>query len=413
MRNSSLHAVLRAHAEAVGAALRFETERGAEVPFEVQEAPGGDGPALYCYRPLTGRFIDERRDVLDVLPTRAAALRALERVDGLEAYLRRRDEDPDGVDRPRLALRCLVEAAYDDTTDFTFSEERFARAYNELEAAVYAGTALTTVVVRVLGLELESDAVELGDGLALIRAQALEDAPRRASDGVLARFQRAEGPGESGAVTAARQKLRRLLTALRLYDAEPGALAPLAWARKDEGSWHPVPLAMAGQAGAGILVAAAHEDELRAFCSLLTRRTPASGPVAWALGRYEMGLERRSSLDGLTDHLLALRALLEPEGSERGMLARRLGALCSQPDEREALTERVRQAELLERAVAFGDPAPPVDPEVLSAEIAGHLRALLRDVVCGHLDGSLRLLADELLAESLAMPAEPAPVATV
>jgi hypothetical protein len=32
--------------------------------------------------------------------------------------------------------------------------------------------------------------------------------------------------------------------------------------------------------------------------------------------------------------------------------------------------------------------------------MTGHLRALLRDVLCGHLDSDLRSVADRLLAEA-------------
>jgi hypothetical protein len=42
--------------------------------------------------------------------------------------------------------------------------------------------------------------------------------------------------------------------------------------------------------------------------------------------------------------------------------------------------------------------------EGLVDEMTGWLRALLRDVLCGHLDSDLRTLADELLAESAAVP---------
>ena len=42
--------------------------------------------------------------------------------------------------------------------------------------------------------------------------------------------------------------------------------------------------------------------------------------MAWALERFELGLERDDPLSGLTDNLLALRALLEPEGP-RGAVA--------------------------------------------------------------------------------------------
>jgi hypothetical protein len=37
---------------------------------------------------------------------------------------------------------------------------------------------------------------------------------------------------------------------------------------------------------------------------------------------------------------------------------------------------------------------------MLAAEIADHARALLRDVICGHLDPDLAALADEILRES-------------
>ncbi len=44
----------------------------------------------------------------------------------------------------------------------------------------------------------------------------------------------------------------------------------------------------------------------------------------------------------------------------------------------------------------------PAEPGVdaLVAELAEHLRAILRDILCGHLDADVRGLADELLAEA-------------
>jgi glyoxylase-like metal-dependent hydrolase (beta-lactamase superfamily II) len=64
---------------------------------------------------------------------------------------------------------------------------------------------------------------------------------------------------------------------------------------------------------------------------------------------------------------------------------------------RPALAERVAHAISLERAVITGvDPAVP-EPGALVDELAHHLRALLRDVVCGHLDDDLVSVADALL----------------
>ena len=40
----------------------------------------------------------------------------------------------------------------------------------------------------------------------------------------------------------------------------------------------------------------------------------------------------------------------------------------------------------------------PEGTEALVARMSEHLRALLRDVLCGHLDPDLRTLADRLIA---------------
>ena len=37
----------------------------------------------------------------------------------------------------------------------------------------------------------------------------------------------------------------------------------------------------------------------------------------------------------------------------------------------------------------------------LASHVAGHLRAILRDVLCGHLDPQLRRVADEMLEAEL------------
>ena len=131
-----------------------------------------------------------------------------------------------------------------------------------------------------------------------------------------------------------------------------------------------------------------------------------------------MGCERASALEALTDYLLALRALLEPEGPASARLAARLAAICARPEERGALTERTARAVALERAVMTGLSGggdEPDQPAPLIDELAEHLRAILRDALCGHLDSDLVRVADELLAEAAQPPAtqgqRPAPAA--
>jgi hypothetical protein len=97
--------------------------------------------------------------------------------------------------------------------------------------------------------------------------------------------------------------------------------------------------------------------------------------------------------------------MLEPEGPASGMLAGRLAALCATPERRLALTERTVQAIALERAAIAGTGREQHGARMLAEEIADHLRALLRDVICGHLDPDLVGLADELLLADRRDPA--------
>ncbi len=423
MRNRMLHGLLEAFTEDAGLQLAAETANGAEVPFEVIEEPGSRSP-LYCYRPLTSGFIRSHMGVLDRLPSYVPAARALTAIDGIDAYLRRRGEPrvpPDGRERADAVLRSFLSAVYSDTSAFGWQPEAFATAYAELEATLYEGRQVATVIAPLLGLALDSDEVSLGDGLSLARGEALSEVPPEAvwstpgdvDHGAVLVVLTVEGERIAGPpVTTARTRFRRLLSALRLFEAGPFALGPLAWARVDGGPWHVAPLGTAPArrgAGARTLLSAAQEDELRAFCNLVTRRTPRAGEVAWALGRYELARERATPFDALTDDLLALRALLEPEGPESGRLAQRLAALCALPQGRAELAERVARAVTLERAFVAGLGHTASGADLLLDELAGHLRALLRDVLCGHLDSDLRTLADELLAESASAP----PVAAI
>jgi hypothetical protein len=217
--------------------------------------------------------------------------------------------------------------------------------------------------------------------------------------------------GEPLPAARARVRFRRLLSALRLFERGGFALGPAAWTRVDAGPWKLLALGGSGRPrGATLRLAPAAEDELRGFVNLVGRRRPRSGEVAWALSRFDMGCERIAPFEALTDHLLALRALLEPEGPSSGRLAGRLAAICAVPAARRGLAERVAHAISLERAVIAG--LAPAEPgaDVLVDELADHLRALLRDVLCGHLDADLCGVADDILADAEPVEADPAAV---
>ena len=148
------------------------------------------------------------------------------------------------------------------------------------------------------------------------------------------------------------------------------------------------------------IVPASREDELRAFYDLVTRRLPGAGELAWALSRFEMGCERVAPFEALTDHLLALRALLEPEGPASGRLAQRLAVICGRPENHAALAARTARVIDLERSVIAGLAAPDRGLDGLIGELSEHLRAILRDALCGHLSADLVGLADELIGEA-------------
>jgi hypothetical protein len=415
VHNTTLHATLEAFAADAAGQLAAETASGAEIPFEVVEEPGARA-SLYCYRPLTGAFIRDRVGMLSALPTYAPAARALAALDGVDAYLRQRGEariPGEARERADAALRAFLSYVFAERSEFGFDPGKFEKAYAELERALYEGRCVATVIAPLLGIALESSTKELalGDGLSLMRGDAVPDAPAEAIWGngeepnVLTVLTVAHDRTARSPVSTARGRFRRILTALRLFERGGYALGPIGWARTDAGAWRTVSLGSSGRPRFVTFISAEHEDELRAFCSLIARRAPTSGEVAWALARFEMGCERLAPFESLTDYLLALRALLEPEGPGSGRLAQRLAAICAKPEDRAHLAQRTAHAISLERAVIAG--LAPAEPGVdaLVDELAEHLRALLRDVICGHLDPDLRAVADELLAEAASAPA--------
>jgi hypothetical protein len=411
MRHRPLYAALSAFAEEAAWQFAVETADGAEVPFEIVESRGArrDTP-LYCYRPMTDSFIRDRAGVLERLPSHPAAARALAALDGVGDYLRAQGEPHVPVDareRAEAALRVFVSRVFSEATEFVITPERLDRAYAELEASLLDGRAEAVVVAPLFGLCLQSPEITLGQGLALVRGDELDEAPADAvwPEGcdepcVLACLTLTNDPGAPAPLSEATVRFRRLLTALRLYDPIRVALGPVAWERTGAGPWTIGDLGTGGRSHGVLLVTVSAEDELRAFCNLVARRTPRSGELAWALRRYELGCERPSAYEALTDHLLALRALLEPEGPQSGRLAGRVAALCAVEEERAAVTGRIAHAASMERAIVAGLAPADGGVEALLAEVTGHLRALLRDVLCGHLDSDLRALADQLLAES-------------
>lgn len=429
MRSLQLQTALSDFAEQAAARLHVDVLAGQEVPFELASRSArvrGASP-LYCYRPLTGTFIAERFPELRRLDGYAAAAALLEDFDGLDRYLISTGEEPVGRGAhggADAALLALLQDMFDEQTDFDRSKiaqhpERLDRALERLDGSAFAAAAEVTLVATLHGLTIASPELALTRGLLIAQPDALRDAPEQAlragargeEDHLLVVFC-AEDPDPRAAIAQGTGVLHELLRALRLFGDGRIALGALAWTRVGSAPWGPVALGAGGRPHGMLVVSAEQEDELRAFCNLVSRRAPHASEIAWALRRFELGCERASEYEGISDHLMALHALLggpcelEPDGSPDGLLAGRLAALCATPDRRAALAERTLRAIALEREVIAGTAVERASGLTLARDLSDHLRALLRDVVCGHLPSDLVSLADELLLSGVELGEE-------
>src|SRR3954463_13085322 len=422
MRNRRLHDSLRVFALDSARALSEDIEAGAEVAFELDERSTGRS-VLYRYRPLIATFISERWQQLRTLESFGGA--ADELGTGAAAYLRGQGLAAAADSQP--ALLAMLERIWEDATSFAFPEDRFERVYEEVERALYEDVLQSAIAAPLPGLVMERDRFDLGDGMALVRGD-LSGAPPEAvwpsgtseidrgrmAPNVVAVID-TELPADAQLpVPEARWQLRRLVTAFRLWRSGSVSLPATGWARADDGPWRQVALQPAPPARGGAWALGAEEEEsFKQFAALVAAWEP-TGPLAWALARFDMGCERSSDGEALSDYLLALRGLLDAvDEAGQPTLARRLAALCAEEANRGILMAHVEAALNLELALIAGVPIDAWSPPAgvasgreLVGEIEEHLRALLRDVVCGYLKPELASMADEIL---LAQPAAPQP----
>jgi hypothetical protein len=434
VRSLQLQAALTEFAEQAAARLHSDVLAGQEVPFELASHSGrGRGAApLYSYQPLTGRFIAERFPQLRRLHAYPVAAQLLESFDALDRYLVACGGNPAGHGahaRADAALLALLGQVFEEQTDFDLRPERLDRALERLDGSTFAAAGEITLVATLHGLTIASPELALARGLLIAHPDALLadwgslrspiGAPEQAigasvddAEHLLVVFS-AESPEPRTAIAHGEDVMHELLRALRLFGDGRIALGARAYTRVGSAPWETIALG-AGRSPHGMLVVTVdQEDELRAFCNLVSRRAPHANEIAWALRRFEMGCERTSDYEGLSDHLLALRALLgapselEPQGAPDGLLAARLAALCATPDARAALVERTLAAIALERKTIAGKAVERAAGLKLARELSNHLRALLRDVICNHLPADLATLADELLLSNAESDEEP------
>jgi hypothetical protein len=267
VRAPHLFASLRAFCLGTFRALLAELDRGADLPFAFEEHTSYDKPALYEYRPLVKPFIEARAHTLRGRPDAQLAVQELLRQPAAAIFARahagpraREDEALFGS----VLLPLLIETA-EHCGGFDWDDSAFARAYAELERALFGRGHQYGAVAPVIGLTTGGVTIELGGGLRLRVAATGELAKLwpEASGLMPADFGREpdrlcilelERALDAGAVEPpdAPGEFADAVTAIRLATAAPVAAGPVLFERLD---WRPygirpvVPIAATQPAG--------------------------------------------------------------------------------------------------------------------------------------------------------------------
>ncbi len=379
---------------AVEAADLFEEllASGAEMPFDLE--PTDDGPLpMYSYEPLTGQFIERHM----------AELRRL------EAFVEVRE-----IAGEEAAIG-FMRGLWEGKTEFDIAGDRLQGAINAVVATISSDSDEATpageVIVPLVGFHMPKDEMEL-DGVRIMRADLVEDAPLDAVDAT-----RSGGRGKPGFLAcvssgvaavapaaAVADDLRRALRTMRLF--RPGAvgISSHGWAKRS-GGWERFGTGAGRPRQGGYRLTGNEIPELENFARSLNERGSRLPSLDWAASRFELGADRGSLIEALSDYLLALRGLLEGGGAARTTMSARVAALACEPHEREQGRVTVERALAIERKLMSGGRYRPVagaSPLDVIAELEELLRRLLKGLATGELGGDLRSAADEvLLSEGL------------
>ena len=198
----------------------------------------------------------------------------------------------------------LLGDVFADQTDFELRPERLQAALDRLEQSALAGAGEVTLVATLHGLTITSTELRLTRGLTLARPHALDGLPEAAlpagdagehlvvvldadedEQGAQApRDARGAVPGARCSPTCCARCACSATGASRSERSDGRGSAPAPGRR--------VPLGSGGRPHGMLVVTGEQEDELRAFCNLVSRRAPHGNELAWALTRFELGCER-------------------------------------------------------------------------------------------------------------------------
>ncbi|HWC49874.1 MAG TPA: hypothetical protein VG448_13420 [Solirubrobacterales bacterium] len=390
---------------ATEAASRFSSmvAMGEEIPFDVA-ADSGDDSAFYSYVPMTGRYVLEHAEELRSLPSFPAAREAAVEAGVAAPYLEARGEavPADPAARAELMLTTFFASLWEGAAGFSLDRERLETALATLDAESRDADEADVLLVPLVGLRMSMPRLQLPHNVRIVRADSIEapvDAMRSEGMGRAAWEPQylavAEQDADGGAESALMQ-LRELVSVMRMFKGGGIGLGPYAFAPTGEGCWRRIATGAPATRPGGYRLSEAEAEELVEFAAALEARPDPDSALSWAVGRFEMGCERPTALEGLSDHLLAMRAVLEGHGPVGASLPLRAAALIEDETmDRLAARERVEDVLELERAMMNG---LPIERAVeLATWMEEGTRKLLRAAALGELGNDLSAVADETL----------------
>lgn len=409
MRDQLLHEALRRLATEAATRFSAMVAAGDQIPFDVA-ADDGEEAAFYSYVPLTSRYVEERAEELCSLPGFGPAREAVVEAGVATAYLEERGEavPADPGQRAERMLTIFIALLWEGCTELSLDRTRLDGALSLLDAEARVVDDADILVVPIVGLRMSVPRLELPHGVRIVRADSIE-APTEAM--------RSEGMGraawepqylavaeqdEGGGAGAAMRQLRELISVMRLFKTGGLGLGPYAFAPTGEGTWRRLATGAPATRSGGYRLSETESAELVELADTLEARPDPDAALTWAVGRFEMGCERDSAVAGLSDHLLALRAVLEGHGPVGASLPMRAAALIA-GEEMDRVDARGRLEDMLELERALMSGSRTERAMELAAWTEESVRGLLLKAALGELGSDLSATADEtLIANGLA-----------
>ena len=377
---------------------------GDQIPFDV-DAENGDDSLFYSYRPLTSLYVRERESELRDLDAFGSARDTVAASGIATAYLEARGEQVPGDPGERAAqmLTVFLASLWDGCTELSLDHERLSNALAVLEAETRGAEEADVLIAPLVGLRMPMPRLQLPHGIQIVRADSIE-APIEAmrSEGMgraawqpqfLALAEQGEGPDSAAEALA---QLGELVSVMHLFKAGSVGLGPYAFAPTGEDRWARIATGAPSTRPGSYELNEEEAIQLAEFAATLEARPDPDGALAWAVGRFELGCGRGSALDGLSDHLLALRAVLDGHGPVGASLPMRASALIADESfDRIEARERIESALELERSLMNGSPSLP--GLAIAGWIEEGVRRILRATALGELSADLTTAADETL----------------